>query len=97
MAEKVLDVCSTGVNQPFVGVDIEDPVPPGQVQGDVACLGEVIGPGVVDQPCPKASGDVGGIVGGSRVDDHRLVDDPGQRRQTVGQKDRLVTHNKCRR
>lgn len=77
-----LEMPSVRVDQPFVGVYVEDPLPAGVVQRDIARLCEVVPPGMVNEVDTEASGDLGCRVDRPGVNEHHLVNDARQRLET---------------
>ena len=72
-----IELASFPLDEDLVGVEVEDPVRRGRVEGDVARGGEVVLPRVVQDAGAVLQGDLHGPVRRPGVDDDELVDPGG--------------------
>jgi hypothetical protein len=76
--------------QPLIGVEHQDPVPGGALDGEVSRGGEVVVPRPLEDPGPPGGRQLAGGVGGAGVDQHHLVHDPLHRVEAAGEHQLLV-------
>ncbi len=78
---------------PFVGVDVKDPVAGRVLDRVVSRRGKIVSPLVLDEPGTVSNGDFPAVVAGPGVDDDDFIDQAGNRLQTATEVLFLVADN----
>jgi hypothetical protein len=96
LGERSLDCPPVASANPFVSVDVKDPLPGRVVDRMVSRRGKIVLPLVIDKPGRVGSRDVPAAIAGPGIDDDDFIDEAGDLPQTAAEVFFLVANNESR-
>jgi len=77
--EQLAEFDAVGIVEMLIGVEPEEPLPGGVADGFIACSGEVVAPGEVEDTSAELGSDAFGVIAGAGVQDDYLVHEVARR------------------